>query len=206
MPIMIWAAAGAAAMYLLDPRTGKQRREKLRERVNGLVGNNANVLETVDTKLSGWSDKITGLVGFGGGSGASGAPGMGGDMGASGSSGQEPAWAAGIGSGVSGMDHRGTDTPTAAEMQDDGAHDRGGWLTLDEAAQQFSMGRAEIQFALREGRITGRRVAGEGIAPENAPADTVVPAGATAPELGPQDDWLVQPEQMERLVRERASA
>ena len=105
-----------------------------------------------------------------------------------------------------GISPPGTDRPTEAERRDPGAHDRGGWLTLDEAARQFNVDRAEIQAALREGRISGRRVAGEGIAPENAPADAVVPPGAEPPDLGPQDDWLVQPDQIERLVRERSAA
>jgi len=214
MPIMIWAAAGAAAMYFMDPKAGRERRDKFRERVKGLMGENSSVLEAVESRVGGLTDTLGSFTGAFGGSagqaghsGGSGMPGTSGGAGAAGgTSGEEPAWAAGIGSSVSGMNFRGSDTPTPAEMQDPGAHDRGGWLTLDEAAQQFKVSRAEIQSALREGRISGRRVAGEGISPENAPADTVVPAGATPPDLGPQDDWLVQPEQMERLMRERSAA
>ena len=220
MPIMIWAAAGAAAMYCMDPTHGRERREKFRGRLNGILGENSSVLDSLDSRVGGLTEKVSSFTGmFGGSGGASNSAGSAGDSGSSGAMGgsmdggresgaavKEPAWAAGIGSGVTGADYRGTDTPTAAEMQDPGAHDRGGWLTLDEAAQQFNMGRAEIQAALREGRISGRRVAGEGIAPENAPADTVVPEGAIGPDLGPQDDWLVQPDQMERLVQEKASA
>ncbi|HXI14728.1 MAG TPA: hypothetical protein VNM48_00055 [Chloroflexota bacterium] len=163
MPIMIWAAAGAAAMYFLDPEKGSARRGMVREKFNTLLGDNRGVFETMQTRLS------THLDGGGSYDGASA-------------------------------------TPTAMEMKDPGAHDRGGWLTLDEAAAQFSVGRREIETALREGRISGRRVAGEGIAPENAPADTIVPPGAAAPKLGPKDDWLVQPDQMERLAGDREHA
>jgi len=163
MPIMIWAAAGAAAMYFLDPEKGRTRRGMVRDKFNTLLGDNRGIFETVQTRLS------THLDG-------------------------------------SGRYEGGSDMPTAMEMTDPGAHDRGGWLTLDEAAEQFSVGRGEIEAALREGKISGRRVAGEGIAPENAPADTVVPHGAGAPRLGPKDDWLVQPDQMEHLVSDRAPA
>lgn len=163
MPIMIWAAAGAAAMYFLDPEKGRTRRGVVRDKLNNLLGDNRGIFETVQTRLS---THLDGGEKYGGAS----------------------------------------DMPTAMEMQDPGAHDRGGWLTLDEAATQYSVGRGEIEAALREGRISGRRVAGEGIAPENVPADAVVPPGAEAPKLGPKDDWLVQPDQMEHLVKDREPA
>jgi hypothetical protein len=99
---------------------------------------------------------------------------------------------------------RGSDRPTRAEMSDPGAHDRGGWLTLDEAAQQFRVERGELEHALRRGEMSGRRVPDEAIAPENAPADTVVPEGETAPDLGPRDEWLVQPDQVEHFLQARS--
>jgi hypothetical protein len=89
-------------------------------------------------------------------------------------------------------------------MSDPGAHDRGGWLTLDEAAQQFGVERGELEHALRRGEMSGRRVPDEAIAPENAPADTVVPEGETAPDLGPRDEWLVQPDQVEHFLQARS--
>ena len=97
---------------------------------------------------------------------------------------------------------RGTDTPTPAEMQDPGAHDRGGWLTLDEASQQFRVPRARLEQALREGHMAGRRVADEAIAPEGASPDAVVPEGAAPLPPAPRDEWLVQPDQVERFLDE----
>ncbi|HEX2034252.1 MAG TPA: hypothetical protein VHS99_08710 [Chloroflexota bacterium] len=97
---------------------------------------------------------------------------------------------------------RGTDRPTPAEMQDEGAHDRGGWLTLDEAAQRFGVPRQRLEQGLREGRMAGRRIAAETLSPSGAPAEAVVPEGALQPPSGPKDDWLVQPDQVERLLEE----
>ena len=100
-----------------------------------------------------------------------------------------------------GVSPPGTDRPTPAEMKDPGAHDRGGWLTVDEAVQQFGVDRDLLHSALAEGKIAGRPVAEERIAPEDAPADRVVPAGQTAPDA-PRDEWLVQPEQVQKLLDE----
>jgi len=95
----------------------------------------------------------------------------------------------------------GTDRPTPAEMRDPGAHDRGGWLTVDEAVKQFGVDRDLLIVALNEGRIAGRPVAEERLSPENADADAVAPEGQTprSPEP-PRDEWLVQPEQVEKLL------
>ena len=95
----------------------------------------------------------------------------------------------------------GTDTPTPAEMRDPGAHDRGGWLTVDEACKQFGIDRDLLVVALNEGRIAGRPVAEERLSPKNADADTVVPEGQQAPDA-PRDEWLVQPDQVEKLLKE----
>ena len=97
---------------------------------------------------------------------------------------------------------RGTDTPTPAEMQDPGAHDRGGWLTLDEASQQFGVPRERLEQALSEGRMAGRRVADEAISPEGASPEAVVPEGASPVPTRPRDEWLVQPNQVERFLDE----
>ena len=117
----------------------------------------------------------------------------------------------------------GTDRPTPAEMRDPGAHDRGGWLTVDEAVKQFGVDRDLLIVALNEGRIAGRPVAEEGLSPENADvvgkphggedmadgvrrtrdaADAVVPEGQTPP-TAPRDEWLVQPEQVQKLLSEQ---
>lgn len=100
----------------------------------------------------------------------------------------------------------GGDTPSAAERRDPGAHDRGGWLTLDEASDQFGIARAEIEQALESGRMSGRRVPDDGISPEDVPAEQMVPreqgAGQGA-DLGPRDTWLVQPDQLEHFLEER---
>ncbi|HET7769436.1 MAG TPA: hypothetical protein VFN74_11730 [Chloroflexota bacterium] len=103
-----------------------------------------------------------------------------------------------------GISPPGTDRPSPAELRDPGAHDRGGWLTVDEAVQQFGIDRDLLQSALNEGRIAGRPVVEEGIAPENAPADRVVPRGQTAPNA-PRDEWLVQREQVQKLLDETRS-
>ena len=100
-----------------------------------------------------------------------------------------------------GISPPGTDRPDAAERRDPGAHDRGGWLTVDEAVAQFGIDRDLLESALTEGKIAGRPVAEERIAPENAPAERVVPKGQTAPDA-PRDEWLVQPEQVEQLLEE----
>lgn len=96
----------------------------------------------------------------------------------------------------------GTDRPTPAEMRDPGAHDRGGWLTVDEAVRQFGIDRDLLIVALNEGRIAGRPVAEEGLSPENADAAAVVPEGQTLPSA-PRDEWLVQPEQVQKLLNEQ---
>ena len=100
-----------------------------------------------------------------------------------------------------GISPPGTDKPSPEEMRDPGAHDRGGWLTVDEAVQQFGIDRDLLQSALTEGRIAGRPVAEEGIAPENAPRERVAPTGQSAAEA-PRDEWLVQPEQVRKLMEE----
>src|SRR5688572_15720280 len=100
-----------------------------------------------------------------------------------------------------GISPPGTDRPDAAELRDPGAHDRGGWLTVDEAVQQFGIDRDLLQSALTEGRIAGRPVAEERISPENFPAARVVPQSETAPEA-PRDEWLVQPEQVQKLLEQ----
>src|SRR5687767_5246099 len=100
-----------------------------------------------------------------------------------------------------GISPPGTDRPTRAEMKDPGAHDRGGWLTVDEAVAQLGIDRDLLIAALTEGKIAGRPVAEERLSPENAPAERVVPDGQTAP-ASPQDEWLVQPEQVQKLVDE----
>jgi hypothetical protein len=100
-----------------------------------------------------------------------------------------------------GISPPGTDRPTPAEMKDPGAHDRGGWLTVDEAVAQFGIDRDLLQSALNEGKIAGRPVAEERLSPENAQAERVVPKGQTAP-AAPQDEWLVQPEQVQLLLDE----
>ena len=96
----------------------------------------------------------------------------------------------------------GTDTPTPAELRDPGAHDRGGWLTVDEACRQFGVDRDLLVVALNEGRIAGRPVAEERLSPENADAGTVVPEGQTPPDA-PRDEWLVQPEQVQKLLAQQ---
>ncbi len=103
-------------------------------------------------------------------------------------------------------DARGADSPTPAEQRDPGAHDRGGWLTLDEAAVRFGVERQRLERALGEGRMAGRRVAGEGVAPQGVAPDAVVPAGATSHTAAPADDWLVQPDQVQRLLQEEEEA
>jgi hypothetical protein len=100
----------------------------------------------------------------------------------------------------------GTNTPTPAEQRDPGAHDRGGWLTLDEAAERFGVERRRLERALGEGRMAGRRVAGEGLAPPGVSPDAVVPAGATSHAAAPADDWLVQPDQVQRFLMEEEEA
>lgn len=95
----------------------------------------------------------------------------------------------------------GTDRPTPAEMRDPGAHDRGGWLTVDEAVERFGVDRELLVVALNEGRIAGRPVAEEHLSPDNARAETVVPEGQ-APPAAPRDEWLVQPDQVEQLLEE----
>ena len=100
-----------------------------------------------------------------------------------------------------GISPSGTDRPDAAELRDPGAHDRGGWLTVDEAVQQFGIDRDLLESALTEGKIAGRPVAEERISPENVPAERVVPRGQTAPDA-PRDEWLVQPEQVQKLLEE----
>ena len=97
---------------------------------------------------------------------------------------------------------RGTDTPTPAEMRDPGAHDPGGWLTLDEAAQRFGVPRARLEQALREGHMAGRRVADAALSPEGARPEALVPEGAPPLPPRPPDDWLVQPDQVERFLDE----
>jgi hypothetical protein len=96
-----------------------------------------------------------------------------------------------------GISPPGTDRPTPAEMKDPGAHDRGGWLTVDEAVGQFGIDRDLLQSALAEGKIAGRPVAEDRISPENVPADRVVPSGQIE---APKDEWLVQPEQVQKLL------
>ena len=103
-----------------------------------------------------------------------------------------------------GISPPGTDRPSAAEMRDPGAHDRGGWLTVDEAVEQLGVDRELLESALASGKIAGRPVAEEGIAPENAPAERVVPAGQSAPDA-PRDEWLVQPEQVQQLLESNRS-
>ena len=100
-----------------------------------------------------------------------------------------------------GISPPGTDRPSAAEMRDPGAHDRGGWLTIDEAVAQFGVDRELLESALASGKIAGRPVAEERLSPENASAERVVPAGQTAPDV-PRDEWLVQPEQVQQLLDE----
>ena len=106
-----------------------------------------------------------------------------------------------ISSNEMGISPPGTDRPSQAELRDPGAHDRGGWLTVDEAVSQFGIDRDLLQSALTEGKIAGRPVAEERIAPEDAPAERVVPQGQTAPDA-PRDEWLVQPEQVQKLLDE----
>ena len=101
-------------------------------------------------------------------------------------------------------EQRGTVAPSPAEQRDPGAHDRGGWLTLDEASRRFGVEPHRLRRALSAGRITGRRVAGEGLAPPQASPDAMVPPGAPSHPAAPADDWLVQPEQVQRLVTAEA--
>ncbi len=113
------------------------------------------------------------------------------------------------------LDVRGSDTPTRTEMKDPGAHDRGGWLTLDEAARQFGEPRYRLEAALHAGQMSGRPLVGEVVSPKDAPAESVAPEGGTAPaaEAGlstaapasapaayPTHDWLVQPDQVEAFL------
>ena len=100
-----------------------------------------------------------------------------------------------------GISPPGSDCPTRAEMKDPGAHDRGGWLTVDEAVAQLGIDHDLLIAALSEGKIAGRPVAEERLSPENAPAERVVPKGQAAP-ANPQDEWLVQPEQVQKLLDE----
>jgi hypothetical protein len=102
------------------------------------------------------------------------------------------------------MEARAPDTPTPAELRDPGAHDRGGWLTLDEAARQFGAPRERLERALRDGDMAGRRVAEQAIAPEGASPDAVVPEGAGPLPAGVRDEWLVQADQVEDFL-ERTS-
>ncbi len=95
--------------------------------------------------------------------------------------------------------------PTPAELHDPGARDRGGWLTLDEAARRFGVAHQRLRQALDEGRIAGRRVAGEGLSPAGASPDAVIPPGTAAHPAAPADDWLVQPEQVRRLLADEAA-
>jgi hypothetical protein len=97
---------------------------------------------------------------------------------------------------------RGPDRPTPAERGDPGAHDRGGWLTLDEAARRFGVAPGRLRQALDAGQIAGRRIAGEGLSPAGASPEAVVPQGAEAHAASPADDWLVQPEQVQHLLLE----
>ena len=111
------------------------------------------------------------------------------------------------------LDVRGSDTPTRAELRDPGAHDRGGWLTLDEAARQFGVPRERLEQALHAGQMSGRPMVGEVVSPEDAPAESVVPEGAppagdrlttaapaSAPASYPTHDWLVQPDQVRAFL------
>ncbi len=101
---------------------------------------------------------------------------------------------------------RGSDTPTLAEAGDPGAHDRGGWLTLEEAARRYDLPLERLEQALQAGDMAGRRLAGEAISPQDAAADAVVPE-AVGPQpmvRRPADDWLVQPDQVEAFL-ERAN-
>lgn len=78
-----------------------------------------------------------------------------------------------------------TDTPTPAEMRDPGAHDRGGWLTLDEASERYSVPKERLQQAIDQGQMAGRH------------AGPVMPEGREA--------WLVQPDQVEQFLEEHGN-
>lgn len=112
------------------------------------------------------------------------------------------------------LEVRGSDTPTREEMRDPGAHDRGGWLTLDEACRQFGVPRERLERALHAGQMSGRPLVGEVVSPKDARAESVAPEGgrapgeaglataapASAPATYPTHDWLVQPDQVQAFL------
>jgi hypothetical protein len=75
-----------------------------------------------------------------------------------------------------------TNTPTPAEMRDPGAHDRGGWLTLEEAVERYGVSQERLQQAIDEGKIAARHT------------------GPVMPET--REAWLVQPDQVERFLED----
>lgn len=75
-----------------------------------------------------------------------------------------------------------SDTPTPAELRDPGAHDRGGWLTLNEAAEKFRIPKERLAQAAEEGKLAVRKV------------------GPVAPAM--REAWLVQPDQVEQLLQQ----
>lgn len=79
-----------------------------------------------------------------------------------------------------------TNTPTPAEMQDPGAHDRGGWLTLTEAAEQYGIPKERLVQAADAGKIAVRKV------------------GPVAPAM--REAWLVQPDQVQQLLDDERAA
>lgn len=73
-----------------------------------------------------------------------------------------------------------SDTVTPAERQDPGAHDLGGWLTLDQAAERYGVPRERLVQAADEGKMAVRRVGS-----------------------GHGESWLVQPDQVEHFLSEQ---